>query len=135
MKSEPSSECTTIDLDMKIKVRCKYKSGQILSTTALELGFSVSTVNTIMKDAAHIKEHVKITAMIMLMIITKRCKGVINEMEKLLMWVVAQMLKLVPLSIMMIQTIWLVYFDLIILSILHQTMAYASSIHNNPDAL
>jgi hypothetical protein len=40
-----------------------------------------------------------------------------------------------PVSIMMIQTIWLISLDLIILSILDQTMAYASSIHNNLDAL
>jgi hypothetical protein len=56
---------------MKIKVRCKYESGQILFTTALEHGFPVSTVNTIMKDAARIKEHMKGTAMIKLMKITK----------------------------------------------------------------
>jgi hypothetical protein len=31
--------------------------------------------------------------------------------------------------------IWLVFFDLIILSILHRTMAYAPSIHNNLDSL
>jgi hypothetical protein len=30
-----------------------------LSALALELGFTVPTVNTIMKDAAHIKEHMK----------------------------------------------------------------------------
>jgi hypothetical protein len=31
--------------------------------------------------------------------------------------------------------VWLVSFGLIILSILHQTIAYASSVHNNLDSL
>jgi hypothetical protein len=44
-------------------------------------------------------------AMIKWMIITKKCDGAINEMEKLLMmWMEGQIQKHVPLSLMMMQT-------------------------------
>jgi transposase-like protein len=44
---------------MKMKMIKKYEGGQSLSATARELGFSASTVNTIVKDADRIKEHLK----------------------------------------------------------------------------
>jgi hypothetical protein len=59
---------------------CKYE-GQILSAVAHEPGFAVSTVNTIVKAGVHIKEHVKRTAVMKLMI-TNKCESAISEMEK-----------------------------------------------------
>jgi transposase-like protein len=56
-KSEPSCKSTSIDTEMKIRVICKYESGRSLSAIPLELGFTISTVNTIVKDATHVKEH------------------------------------------------------------------------------
>jgi hypothetical protein len=53
-----------------------------------------------MKDAACVKEHVKGKSKIK----TKKCEGVMSEMEKLLtMWMEAQIQKCVPLSLMMIK--------------------------------
>jgi hypothetical protein len=43
---------------MKIRIICTYQGGQSLSVIAHEHGLMVSTVNTIMQDAAHIKEYV-----------------------------------------------------------------------------
>jgi hypothetical protein len=61
-------------------------------------------LNTIMKDAACIKEHVKGTAMMKSMIITKKFAGLISEMEKLLMmWMETVIQKCIPLRLMTIQ--------------------------------
>jgi hypothetical protein len=49
--------------EMKIRIICKYEGRQSLSAIAHELGFAISTVNTIFKDAACIIEHVKGTPM------------------------------------------------------------------------
>jgi hypothetical protein len=54
-KSEPSCKYTALDLEMI----CKYEGRQSLSGIAREPGFVVSTVNTMVKDAACIEEHVK----------------------------------------------------------------------------
>jgi hypothetical protein len=103
-KTEPSRKRTAIDLEMKIRIIHKYEGGQSLSAISRELGFAVSTVNTIVKDAARIKEHVKGTAMLNSTIITKKREGAISEMEKLLtMWMEVQIQKHVPLSLMTIK--------------------------------
>jgi transposase-like protein len=103
-KTKPSRKRTTIDLEMKIRIIRKYEGGQSLTAISRELGFAVSTVNTIVKDAARIKEHVKGTAMLKSTIITMKREGAISEMEKLLtMWMEAQIQKHVPLSLMTIQ--------------------------------
>jgi hypothetical protein len=48
-----------------------------------------------MEDAAHIKEHVKGMAVMKSMIIRKKQKGAVSEMEKLLtIWMEAQIQKL-----------------------------------------
>jgi hypothetical protein len=44
-KSQPSQKHTAIDLEMKIRIICKYEGGQ-----------SLSALNTIVKDAAHIRQ-------------------------------------------------------------------------------
>jgi hypothetical protein len=80
-KSKPSCKG---DLEMKIRMRCKYEGGKSSSAVACEHGFVVSSVNTIAKDAALVKEHVKETAMEKTVIITKKHKGARNEMKKLL---------------------------------------------------
>jgi hypothetical protein len=53
-KHESSRKCTAIDLEVKIGMICKYGGGQHISA----IGFAVSTLNTIMEAAAHIKEYV-----------------------------------------------------------------------------
>uniref|UniRef100_A0A8C9SKK2 HTH CENPB-type domain-containing protein n=1 Tax=Scleropages formosus TaxID=113540 RepID=A0A8C9SKK2_SCLFO len=102
--TQPKRKRTKIDLEMKMKMIKKYEGGQNLSAIARELGLSVSTVNTIVKNAARIKEHVKGCAPLKSTIITKQRSGAIYEMEKLLMmWMEDQIRKCVPLSLMNIQ--------------------------------
>jgi hypothetical protein len=48
-KCEPSRKYTATDLEMKIRMIRKYECEQSLSATACELGFVVSTVNTVLK--------------------------------------------------------------------------------------
>jgi hypothetical protein len=74
----------SIDLEMKIRMIHKSEGGHSLSTIACVHGFAVPTVNTIVKDGAHIKEHVKGMAVMKSVIITKNHEGAISKMEKLL---------------------------------------------------
>jgi hypothetical protein len=102
--SEPSCKCTTIDLELKLRMIRKYKGGQSLSASTRELSLAVSTVNTIVKNVSHIKEHVTGMACMKSMVIPKRCEGAITEMVKLLtIWMEDQIQKHVLLSLMMIQ--------------------------------
>lgn len=50
--------------------------GTVYLHFARELVFAVSTVNTIVKDTALIKEHMKGTAVMKSLITTKKCEGV-----------------------------------------------------------
>jgi hypothetical protein len=38
-KCEPSDKCTAADLEMKVRMICKYEGDQSLSAVACELGF------------------------------------------------------------------------------------------------
>jgi hypothetical protein len=94
-KSRSSHECIAIDLEMKMRMIHKYEGGQRLSAIACELGFVVSSLNTIMKGTAMMK---------LTIIIAKKHEDVISEMEKLLtMCMEAHIQKLVPLSLMEVQ--------------------------------
>jgi hypothetical protein len=72
VKSKPSCKCTAIDLEIKVRMICKYEGVQSLSEISCELALATSTVNTIVKDAAHKKDHKKEMAMIKLIITKKR---------------------------------------------------------------
>ncbi|XP_027716875.1 tigger transposable element-derived protein 1-like isoform X2 [Vombatus ursinus] len=103
-KSEPSRKRKSIDLEMKMNIIRKYEGGQKLSSIARELGLAVSTVNTIVKDAARIKEHAEDSACMKLTYLSKHREGAILEMEKLLTaWIEAQNQKNIPLSLLAIQ--------------------------------
>jgi len=93
-----------IDLEMKMKMITKYENGQSLSVISRELGLSVSTVNTIVKDADRIKEHVRESAPIKSTVITKQRSRAIYETEKLLtIWIKDQIQKHVPLTMVLIK--------------------------------
>lgn len=82
----------------------KYEGGQSLSSISRELGFAASTVSTILKDSARIKEHVRGSAPLKSTVITKKRSGAIYEMEKLLtIWMEDQIQKRLPLSLRAIQ--------------------------------
>jgi hypothetical protein len=93
-----------IDLEMKMKIITKYENGHSLSAISRELGLSVSTVNTIVKDADRIKEHVRGSAPMKSTIITKHRSRAIYEMENLLtIWIKDQIQKHVPLTMVLIK--------------------------------
>nr|XP_023648729.1 tigger transposable element-derived protein 1-like isoform X2 [Paramormyrops kingsleyae] len=103
-KSESVRKRTVIDLELKMKIIRKYEGGQSLSAIAREFGLAVSTINTIVKDAARIKQHVRRAACLKSTIITKKREGAISEMEKLLtLWIEDQIQKRIPLSLVTIQ--------------------------------
>ena len=93
-----------IDLEMKMKMITKYENGQSLSAISRELGLSVSTVNTIVKDGDRIKEHVRGSAPMKSTIITKQRSRAIYETENLLtIWIKDQIQKHVPLTMVLIK--------------------------------
>ncbi|XP_036598723.1 tigger transposable element-derived protein 1-like [Trichosurus vulpecula] len=103
-KSEPSRKRKSIDLEMKMNIIRKYEGGQKLSSIARELSLAVSTVNTIVKDAARIKDHAEDSTCMKLTYLSKHREGAILEMEKLLtVWIESQNQKNIPLSLMAIQ--------------------------------
>jgi hypothetical protein len=93
-----------IDLETKMKMITKYENGQSLSAISRELCLSVSTVNTIVKDADRIKEHVRGSAPMKSTIITKQRSRAIYETENLLtIWIKDQIQKHVPLTMVLIK--------------------------------
>jgi hypothetical protein len=46
-KCEPSGKRTAADLEMKVRMICKYEGDQSLSAAACELGFLLSTVTSL----------------------------------------------------------------------------------------
>uniref|UniRef100_S4RL09 HTH CENPB-type domain-containing protein n=1 Tax=Petromyzon marinus TaxID=7757 RepID=S4RL09_PETMA len=93
-----------IDLGQKMEIINKHERGQTLSSISRELGLATSTVNTILKDGARIKEHVKGLAPLTSTVITKQRSGAIYEMEQLLtLWMEANVDGRVPLSLVAIQ--------------------------------
>ncbi|XP_066471494.1 tigger transposable element-derived protein 1-like isoform X2 [Tiliqua scincoides] len=102
--SGASRKRKVIDLEMKMRMINKYEGGQSLSSISRELGFAASTVSTILKDSARIKEHVRGSAPLKSTVITKKRSGAIYEMEKLLtIWMEDQIQKCMPLSLRVIQ--------------------------------
>ena len=83
-KGEPSHKLHVIDFETKMKIIHKHEGGQTITSIAHELGYAPSTINTIVKDAACIREHAEGTATMKATIITKKREGAISEMEKLL---------------------------------------------------
>jgi hypothetical protein len=48
---------------MKMRLTHNYEGGQSLSAVAHEIGFIVSAVNTVGKDAVHTKDHVNLNTL------------------------------------------------------------------------
>lgn len=95
---------TRIDLEMKMKLITLYERGLGMSTIARDFSLSVSTVNSIVKDADRIKEHVQRSALLKSTIITKWRAVAIDEMEKLLIaWIEGKMKSRIPLKLTAIQ--------------------------------
>jgi hypothetical protein len=77
---EPPCRHTAIDIEMKLRMICKYECGQSLSAVALEYIYAVSTMNTTLMDAARMKEYAKVYSVMKSMIITKTLEGAVSGM-------------------------------------------------------
>jgi hypothetical protein len=73
-KGEPSHKCTSVDLEVKVRMVYKCESGKRISAVPPELGFMVSALNSIIKDAVHIKECARGMTVMKLVIVTKKLK-------------------------------------------------------------
>ncbi|KAK8721832.1 hypothetical protein OTU49_012591, partial [Cherax quadricarinatus] len=92
-----------LDLEMKMKIINEFEAGKKVQVIARELNLAHSTVSTILKDKDRVKEAAKSSAGFNA-IITRQRKGLIHEMEKLLViWFDNQMKKKKPMSLLIIQ--------------------------------
>lgn len=92
-----------IDLEMKMKIINEHEAGKKVKAIARELELAHSTISTILKDKARVKEAVKSSTGFKA-IITRQRKGLIHEMEKLLaIWFDDQTKKGMPMSLLIIQ--------------------------------
>ncbi|KAM6471887.1 uncharacterized protein PHA67_002581 [Liasis olivaceus] len=92
-----------IDLNLKMKIIKAYEAGKKVTKIAREEGLAHSTISTILKDKARIREAMKGSAG-MNASITRQRKGLIHEMEKLLiLWIEDQIQKRLPVSLLLIQ--------------------------------
>lgn len=93
-----------INLEMKMKIINHYEAGKKVNAIARDAGLAHSTVSAILKDKERIREAVKTSAGFKA-IITRQRKGLIHEMEKLLvLWFDDQIQKSMPMSLIIIQT-------------------------------
>ncbi|XP_039192449.1 tigger transposable element-derived protein 1-like isoform X2 [Crotalus tigris] len=92
-----------IDLNLKMKIIKAYEAGKKVTKIAREVGLAHSTISTILKDKARIREALKGAAG-MNTSITRQRKGLIHEMEKLLiLWIEDRIQKRLPVSLLLIQ--------------------------------
>lgn len=101
--AESKKKRRAINLEEKLKVIKQYESGKTVNVIARDLGWSHSTVTTILKNRTKITQAVKGAAPMKSTIITKQREGPIADMEKLLAtWIEDQNQKRIPLSQMTI---------------------------------
>ncbi|XP_026577824.1 tigger transposable element-derived protein 1-like isoform X2 [Pseudonaja textilis] len=92
-----------IDLNLKMKIIKAYEAGKKVTKIAREVGLAHSTISTILKDKVRIREALKGAAG-MNTSITRQRKGLIHEMEKLLiLWIEDRIQKRLPVSLLLIQ--------------------------------
>ncbi|XP_070600019.1 tigger transposable element-derived protein 1-like [Erythrolamprus reginae] len=92
-----------ISLNLKMKIIKAYADGKKVTNIAREEGLAHSTISAILKDKERIREAIKGSSG-MNVSITRQRKGLIHEMEKLLiLWIEDQIQKRLPVSLLLIQ--------------------------------
>ncbi|XP_059580411.1 tigger transposable element-derived protein 1-like [Alligator mississippiensis] len=92
-----------IDLEMKMKIINDYEAGKKVKAIARDLELARLTISMILKDKDRVKEAVQASTGFKA-IITRQWKGLIHEMEKLLViWFDDQIQKRMPMSLLIIQ--------------------------------
>ena len=79
-----SKKRKAITIEVKLDIVKRYEKGETPTNIGRSLGFSRSTVATIIKDKDRILDHVKGSAPMQGTVITKQRSGLIIEMERLL---------------------------------------------------
>uniref|UniRef100_A0A673CZT8 HTH CENPB-type domain-containing protein n=1 Tax=Sphaeramia orbicularis TaxID=375764 RepID=A0A673CZT8_9TELE len=93
-----------ITMETKLDIIKRSEKGETPTNIGTALGFSRSTVATIIKDKARILDHVKGSAPMKATVITKQRSSILIEMEKLLMlWIEDQNQRRLSISLMLIQ--------------------------------
>ncbi|XP_026577826.1 tigger transposable element-derived protein 1-like [Pseudonaja textilis] len=92
-----------ISLNLKMKIIKAYADGKKVTNIAREEGLAHSTISAILKDKERIREAIKGSSG-MNVSITRQRKGLIHEMEKLLiLWIEDQIQKRLPMNLLLIQ--------------------------------
>ncbi|KAM4694159.1 tigger transposable element-derived protein 1-like isoform 1-T2 [Discoglossus pictus] len=100
---EPAKR-NVITMETKVEIIKRSEKGQTPSIIGKALGFSRSTIGTILKDKVRIMEHVKGSAPMNSSIITKQRSGLIIETERLLLiWLEDQYKCNIPIGLALVQ--------------------------------
>jgi len=101
---DASKKRKTITIELKMEIIKRSERGETPTNIGKALGFSRSTIGTIIKDKVRIMEHVKGSVPMQATIITKQRSGLLIEMEKLLViWLEDQNQRNIPISLGLVQ--------------------------------
>ena len=94
----------SLTMEIKMEVIKRSEKGEGVSSIAKALGYSHSTISSILKDKCKILEHVKGSTPMQSTVITKTRTGLIVEMERLLViWLEDQNQRHIPVSLALVQ--------------------------------
>ena len=94
----------SITMEVKLEVIKRAEKGEGVNSIGKALGFSHSTISTILKDKCKILEHMKGSTPMQSTMISKKRTGLIVEMERLLMiWLEDQNQRHIPVSLALVQ--------------------------------
>ena len=94
----------SISMEVKVDIIKRPEKGESPTAIGKALGFSRSTIATIVKDKKKIMDHVKSSTAMQSTIISKKRSALIMEMERLLViWLDDQHHRNVPVSLSLVQ--------------------------------
>nr|XP_033817050.1 tigger transposable element-derived protein 1-like [Geotrypetes seraphini] len=101
---DASKKRRTITIEQKVEIIKRSERGETPSFIGKALGYSRSTIGTILKDKVRIMDYVKGYAPMKATVITKQRSGLIIKMEKLLIiWLEDQNQRNIPISLSLVQ--------------------------------
>jgi len=101
---DASKKRKTITIELKMEIIKRSERGETPTNIGKVLGYSRSTIGTILKDKERIMEHVKGFVPMKATIITKQRSGLLIEMERLLViWLEDQNQRNMPISLGLVQ--------------------------------
>nr|XP_033817702.1 tigger transposable element-derived protein 1-like isoform X1 [Geotrypetes seraphini] len=101
---DASKKRKTITIEQKVEIIKRSERGETPSSIGKALGYSRSTIGTILKDKVKIMDYVKGCAPLKATIITKQRSSLIIKMEKLLIvWLEDQNQRNIPISLSLVR--------------------------------